>query len=94
MGHPFTEPVGLTVGALAVARLTRLVTEDTLTGPLRRAAEAHSAQLAAFLGCPWCVGVWVAAGWAALAATAPGGAAVLGAVLAWSEVAGLLAEVS
>jgi hypothetical protein len=95
------DPVSLTVGALAVHRLTRLVTDDELTRPLReRAAEwargdAHRAarpRLGYLLHCPWCVSPYVAAAWAALTVTAPPAAAAAGAVLAWSSVTGLLAS--
>lgn len=91
----------LLLGGLAVARLTRLVTADEATRrPRDRALEwaagtaerrAHP-QLAYLLTCPWCVSPWLAAGWAALDALAPGPARALGAVLAWSELAGLAAQ--
>jgi len=66
--------------ALAAARLTGLIALDELTAPVRRAVVArfdparrlHRAAMYAIggfdddgHGCPWCVGVWVAA------ATAP-----------------------
>lgn len=59
----------LLVDALAVARITRLVTDDTLP-PLeaarRRAYEhvqqRHGAGWAEGVTCAWCVSVWVAAG--------------------------------
>jgi hypothetical protein len=86
--------VDLAVGALAVHRLTRLVTEDTITDPLRRPVleERPESRLADFLTCPWCVSVWVAAGWLTLTAAAPRLARPLGAVLAWSTAAGLLSS--
>jgi hypothetical protein len=93
------DPVTLAVGALAVHRLTRLITEDTLTGPLRvRVARRGGSTAAgpstaeAFIHCPWCVSVWVAAGWAALTVVAPAVAAPAGAALAWSSAAGLLSS--
>jgi hypothetical protein len=97
----FRDPALLAVGALAVHRLTRLVIEDEVTSPVRArirrwsdgTAErpAHPA-VSYFLTCPWCVSVWVAAGWATLTATAPAVAAPAGAVLAWSSAAGLLSS--
>jgi hypothetical protein len=101
------DPVTLIVGGLAVHRLTRLVTEDTITDPIRdritgrveqfgrveRAGEPSRPRLDEFLRCPWCVSVWVAGGWALLAVTAPPVAAPVGAALAWSSVTGLLASV-
>lgn len=97
----FRDPLTLAVGALAVHRLTRLAVEDEITRPVReritRWAEgtaerkAHF-QIAYLTTCPWCVSAYVAAGWAALIATAPGVATVAGAGLAWSSVSGLLAS--
>jgi alkylhydroperoxidase family enzyme len=86
--------VDLAVGALAVHRLTRLITEDSITEPLRRPVleDRPDSRLADFLTCPWCVSVWVAAGWLALTAAAPRIARPLGAVLAWSTAAGLLSS--
>lgn len=88
------DPVTLLVGALAVHRLTRLVTEDELTAPLRNAAAGRNPEgrLAYLVRCPWCASPYVAAGWALLAVTAPTIAAPVGAVLAWSSVTGLLAS--
>lgn len=52
--------------ALAIARLTGLITQDTLTEPLRdrligwlddRPATLGSA-LAKLITCPWCAGMW------------------------------------
>jgi hypothetical protein len=93
------DPVALAVGALAVHRLTRLVTEDTITAPLRvRVARwggstvADPSRAETFINCPWCVSVWVAAGWATLTAAAPAVASTAGAVLAWSSAAGLLSS--
>jgi hypothetical protein len=92
--------VDLAVGALAVHRLTRLITADTITGPLRvRVARwggsttAEPSPAETFINCPWCVSVWAAAGWLALTAAAPRVARPLGAVLAWSTVTGLLSSV-
>lgn len=89
------DPVTLAVGALAVHRLTRLVVEDTIADPIRdRIRErAPEGRLAYFLTCPWCVSVWIGAGWALLAGTRPGVAAGAGAALAWSSATGLLASV-
>lgn len=57
-------PVLLLVAALAAARITRLITRDTLTQPARiRAinwlgAESMTAYL---ITCDWCAGMWVSA---------------------------------
>lgn len=47
----------------ATARLTRLITGDTITRPLReRIATRYGpdSMPAEFVTCPWCVGFWVA----------------------------------
>lgn len=88
------DPAALAVGALAVHRLTRLALEDEITAPIReRITEAApEGRLAYFVTCPWCVSMWIGAGWAVLTATAPGAAAAAGAALAWSSVTGLLSS--
>jgi hypothetical protein len=50
----------------ATARLTRLVTEDTITGPMRAAIMRRSKNgpdgwAYLWVSCPWCVGLWIAA---------------------------------
>jgi hypothetical protein len=45
---------------LATARLTRLITEDTITEPLRVKAAERSTFLEELTGCAWCSGVWAA----------------------------------
>jgi hypothetical protein len=59
---------GLVVGA--VARLTRLVTKDTITAPARDWIEARAKKAGGrklwgkvddLVNCPWCVSVWVSA---------------------------------
>jgi hypothetical protein len=94
------DPVTLTVGALAVHRLTRLAVEDEAARPLRERitawadghGDATSVSVRYLLTCPWCVSVYVAAGWAALTASAPAVAVPAGAALAWSSVTGLLSS--
>ena len=52
----------------ATARLTRLITEDTITGPLRarmmyvarRDKRGPQAFAYLWITCPWCVGLWIA----------------------------------
>jgi hypothetical protein len=62
------DPVTLIVGALATHRLTRLITDDKVTAPLRdRISDAApEGRLAYFVRCRWCVSPYIAAGWAAL----------------------------
>jgi hypothetical protein len=58
-----------TLGALATARLTRLVTADRLTLPVRRAMLTRvreGGQLEYLLSCGWCASFWIALPVAAL----------------------------
>lgn len=85
------------IDALAVARLTRLVTVDTFPPAARLRARTLCSPrtppaVAELLECPWCVSFWAALTVVALRRWAPTVWAPLGATLAYSEVAGLLAE--
>lgn len=53
----------LLVAALAVARLTRLVTDDAILDRPRDALYRRNPDGAAayFVGCPWCVSIWLGA---------------------------------
>ena len=67
--------VTLILYVAAVARLTRLVNKDEITDPLRITVirrYGEDSRPAYFLGCPWCVSIWVAGATApfALAQTA------------------------
>ena len=48
-------------------RLTRLITEDTITQPLRDWSAQINDWLGKLLDCGWCSGVWIAAGLVPLA---------------------------
>lgn len=89
-----SEPILLVVLAAATARLTRLVTVDSLTSPLRvrwfkrfppgpaRGRSAHP--LGVLVDCPWCVSVWAAA---LLVAVAAAVGSVPAPWLTWAAVA-------
>lgn len=51
--------VVLVVGASA--RLTRLITADTIAGPLRAKliTWTKSTKVGEFITCPWCIGFWI-----------------------------------
>lgn len=51
----------LIVGTLATARLTRLVTEDSITQPLRDRAMSSNPLVGELVHCRKCVSVWAAA---------------------------------
>lgn len=73
---------------LATARLTRLVTEDSITEPLRdRAMEIHP-KLGELVQCRMCTSVWAALAVTVLSRTVPG----LNRMLALSEGTILLRE--
>lgn len=63
------------IAVLAAARITRLITQDTITAPLRMRAvnrmgiESKGAEL---IQCQWCTGMWAAA-------------ATVGAAWAWHD---------
>lgn len=86
----------LVIDALAVHRLTCLVVDDViLDGPrdaVGRWAETNGhPKVDYWLGCHWCVSMWVAAGVVAVARTRWWRTAVAPA-LALSAVAGLISE--
>ena len=62
-----TDPVLLLIYALAVARVTGLIVEDSITEPAREWAlgwlddrpKTLGAFIAALIQCPWCAGMWV-----------------------------------
>lgn len=70
---PPSPVLDLAVDGAAAYRLTRLVTTDTITAPLRdRIGDRWpNSPLDVLVNCPWCTGVWVAAGVQAAALLAP-----------------------
>ena len=70
---PPTPVLDLAVDAAAAYRLTRLVTTDAITQPARDAVADRwpGSHLDTLINCPWCTGVWVAAGVQAAALLAP-----------------------
>lgn len=88
--------------ALAVARVTRLVTQDEITEPLRRGVLRRlnpdnrlHLKLAYLLECPWCVSVWVGAGVFGTVATWPGSLALWIALstFAASQITGTIGDI-
>lgn len=91
---PATEVV---VDALAAYRITRLLITDTILdrprSALRQFALRHQRNmLLELIGCPWCLGAYVAAGVVAARRAAPGLWQPVACVLAFSAVTGLLSE--
>lgn len=120
---PAALTLDLTVDALAVSRLTRLVTHDRLTrhprvavfkqaymeqdgGPFPGWWDAHDDAWwedrvtddgdppleAAFIVCPWCVGMWIGLGVSVARVVAPRSWRWVARALALSELTGRLAE--
>jgi Protein of unknown function (DUF1360) len=55
--------VSLVVAALAVARMTRFLTEDFLTVGYRRwvvSRWGEDSKMAYLVHCPWCTSIWIA----------------------------------
>lgn len=83
----------LIVDALATHRITHLITEDEFPlGPARdRILASHpNSMLATWMTCPWCSGLWCAAGVAAARALIPRWWAPIATVLSLSSITGLL----
>lgn len=85
------EVVGLVRDGLACYRLTRLVTTDRITEPLRDRIDPGSTA-GYFVRCDWCSGMWVAAGVVAARTLAPRVWAPIATALAFSAVTGIIAE--
>jgi hypothetical protein len=84
----------LLLGALATARLTRLITTDRITQAPRNALLRRldgDGLLAYLVVCDWCVSVYTGAAVAAVAAWGPHWSAWILAALAFSYAAGWLA---
>jgi len=82
------------VAALATYRVTRLVTADQITEPLRAFAERR--KWTGYLAqCDWCVSIWVAPGPAVAVVLWPDNRVVLVGLLAltFSAVTGLIATI-
>lgn len=90
-------PFWLVVDGLAVYRLARLLTRDSM--PLiARPRDAIAARwgdraLGELVVCPWCVSIWLAAGVLAARLLAAEWWSMLALVLAWSAVAGFLSSI-
>jgi hypothetical protein len=82
----------LLVNALASYRLTRLITDDLITEPVRARVRRFREPWASGIECPWCVGFWVSCGVVAVSSWLPELWAPAATVLAFSAVAGWLSS--
>lgn len=87
-----SRPTDLVVDALAAYRLTRLVTRDKITAPLRAPLVDRPGLAGELVSCEWCVGVWASFGVVALRRLVPGAWAPVADALALAAVVGLIAE--
>lgn len=87
----------LTVALIAAAtyRLTRLVTADRITEPVRAWVEQRGPRVGYLVTCDWCLSVWIAPVPTVLAVTFPGNRVVLAVLVALtaSAVTGLVSVV-
>lgn len=87
----------LLLGALATARVARLVTQDTIFGRqrlayLRYMDRTSHPKLAELAVCPWCVSVWIGGAVAIAAYRDVRGYRTMSTALAFSMAAGMLNE--
>ncbi len=84
--------IELVEDGLAVYRLTRLVTTDRITQPLRDAAAERNETLGYLTSCDYCSSIWIALGVTAVSALVPRAWRPLARALASSAVTGILAS--
>lgn len=97
MPATITAPASFAVDAAAAWRVTRLVTEDTITAPVRDRADAATGPvgrwLSDLLSCPHCVGVWAAAAVVAARAVFPVGWPYAARALALAAAVSIVSEI-
>lgn len=80
--------------ALAVWRLTRIVTTDEITAPLReriwRRFPPGNSQFGYAFTCDWCISIWTASAAMTMYKISPSSALFVCSVLALSGVAGII----
>lgn len=85
--------VSLVLVVLASARITRLITTDTITAPLRERIVGRlgaDSRLVYLVHCDWCSSIYVGAGVSLAAALGPGWVQWVLAALSASYIAGWL----
>lgn len=89
------DPFQFIILALAIYRVTRLVTTDTIFNSLREKIwnkfPPHRVNLGYLITCDWCTSIWVAAIFITLYLLLPSIVFVVSLVLATSAVAGIIA---
>jgi hypothetical protein len=91
-GGEMMSPLWMLIGALATYRLTRLMTADRITEPLRSWIETRSATAGYLVTCDWCLSIWIAPWPALLLVVAPDAPLVRWglSLLAFSALTGLM----
>jgi len=88
-----TQPLDLVLDTLATYRLTRLLTEDELTEPIRtwvwKNHSPEDTKLGYFVTCPWCVSIWAGGAVVAARTLAPRPWALAARALSFSALTGL-----
>jgi hypothetical protein len=85
----------LLVNSLAAFRITRLVTQDTITGKIReRLIEkfGEESPLSELIQCNWCTGVWVAGGVTVASRLFPKTWEKTATMLAYAAITGIIAD--
>lgn len=95
--RPAPSSLDYVLGAAATARLARLVTRDSIFDTPRlafvqRMDKAGHHKLAELAVCPWCISVWIGALVALAVHLRFPGARLISSALAFSLVAGVVAE--
>jgi len=89
------DPLNFIILALAIFRLTRLVTTDTIFNELREKIwnkfPPNRINIGYLITCDWCTSIWVASGYVPLALLFPQVVFVVSLILATSAVVGILA---
>lgn len=87
-------PTQLAISGLATYRLTKLITTDEITEPLRERVWANhppeSSRLGYLITCNWCTSIWAGSALGISRMIAPKTTSAIETVLAVSAIAGLL----
>ena len=91
-----TSPASSVIDALAVYRLTRLITQDELMEPVREFIwhnhPPEDTKIGYFITCPWCTSVWIGGAVVVARAVAPRQWDLVARALALSSVAGMISS--
>ena len=91
----FSTAVDAATDSLAVYRLTRLVTQDDITAPIRerifqKLGDDH--KLSELISCPWCSSVWLAGGASLARELFPKSWSMFSRAMATAAIAGIVSQ--